>query len=173
MASSTSNTFKVEVGTRVMCAGLLYTVTHITSSSDVIARRADNGALEALAVHLLEPVKGDSPNQSQPVKPSRDLSLYSESEWKQAENRLNIIRPALALSRRTAADIQAIADKAGLHITTIYAWIRQYEDSGEITSLISERRGRKSGSKLISKEVEIVIATAINEKYLINQKLRP
>lgn len=173
MVSSTSNTFKVEVGIRVMCAGLLYTVTHITSSSDVIARRADNGVLEALAVHLLEPVEGDTINQSQAVKPSRDLSLYSESEWREAENRLNTIRPALALNHRTAADIQKIADTAGVHITTIYAWIRQYEDGGEITSLISERRGRKSGSKRIAKEVEIVIETAIQDAYLTNQKLRP
>jgi putative transposase len=173
MASFASNIFKVEVGVSVMCAGLLYTVTHITSSSDVIARRADNGALEALAVHLLEPVEDDASNQTQAIKPPRDLSLYSEVEWKQAENRLNIIRPALSLTRRTAADIQAIADKAALHITTIYAWIRLYEDSGEITSLISERRGRKSGSKLISKEAELVIATVLDEKYLITQKLRP
>ena len=172
MTTATPTSLRIAPDVSVMSSGLLYVITHVVSSSDVIARRADTGALEALSIHLLEPVDIQD-HSSTKESGHRDLSMFSEKEWREAEMRLQTIRPLLNLSRRTIEDVNRVAKQAKVHVATIYAWLNLYEDGGEVTSLIPQRSGRKAGVKLVSTAVEVVIDTVINEAYLNEQKLRP
>src|SRR5438270_11061452 len=98
------------------------------------------------------------------------LDDIPEEEWAKARSRFEIIKPLLDDPYRTEEKVWAAAQKAQLHVTTLYEWMRLYMDSGYLSSLIPQKRGRKAGSKLISKEQEAIIESSIANLYLNKQR---
>ncbi len=115
--------------------------------------RVDSGASEAVRDN---------------AKPT-ELLAYSEEEIKQAQDRLDVIAPLLALSHRTRKDVEAAAKPAGRSTGTLYAWLRDYQSSG-LVGLIDEVRGPKGGGQL-DPRVEQIIQDVIESLYLDSQQL--
>ena len=74
-----------------------------------------------------------------------DLSLISDSDWREAERRAAVIRPLAALERRPRHLILAAAAALGLGERQTYTLVRRCMDAGgDLTALLP---GRSSGGR--------------------------
>ena len=99
------------------------------------------------------------------------IDAIDEKLFKIAEKRLEIIAPLLK-SFRTVEEVEEVAKKHNKTPATIYNWIRAYENTNSILSLIPKyhERGGK-GKNRLPDEVLNVVYELINTKYLSIQKL--
>ncbi|MGH8110149.1 MAG: Mu transposase C-terminal domain-containing protein [Arenimonas sp.] len=163
--------FKVEPGHFVAYQGEKYKVTHMLSVESVLATNVVTGNPERLRLESIVPWKEElssDSNEAQEVE--THFSEVSEDDWKVAQDRFQAIKPLLEDPIRTREAVEKIGTKVGVNATTLYKWMKDYQDSGSVSSLVPAKRGRRVGSKLISPEAEVVITSVINDLYLTNQK---
>lgn len=99
-----------------------------------------------------------------------DLNAISDNEWNDANKRYQIILPLLNKEGRTRSDVEVRAADFNLHASTLYGWLREYEESGLLTALLPRKRKDKGSTKL-SPEQEAIIEFSINELYLSKQRI--
>lgn len=98
---------------------------------------------------------------------------FTEEQWNRAKERLNIITPLLHKNRTTEETIK-IAEANNIHPSTIFRWLKSYEESELLSVLIPRysNRGGK-GKTRIHEESELIMNKVIEELYLHKQKLTP
>ena len=97
------------------------------------------------------------------------LDNYSDKEWNIAKKRYDIIKN-IVFKQKTRKDIETIAKKNNVSPTTIYTWVKIYEQTEEISSLVPNTTQRgKSGSRL-DKKVENIIEQVLEDLYLNKQR---
>lgn len=104
-----------------------------------------------------------------PVNTKNYLDNYSEQEWEEANKRYEIIKD-LVFIKRTKDEVEVIGKKHGYSYVTLYEWIKLYEQTSELSSLVpnTSKRGKK-GSRLNSK-VDEVINEVLEDLYLNKQR---
>jgi len=102
----------------------------------------------------------------------QEITQIEDKLFQEAKRRYNIIKPILDNKITTRKEKESYAKKHNIHIATLYEWIKKYKTTNNLFSLLPqyEKRGGKGKSRL-PKEVEIIVDTFINEKYLSSQKL--
>lgn len=98
---------------------------------------------------------------------------FTDKQWEDARYRLKIIEPLLRPDR-TSEDVEKIATENNVHPSTLYRWIKAYEQAGTLTILIpkyNERGGK--GQTRVETESELIINKVIQDLYLHKQKLTP
>jgi putative transposase len=97
------------------------------------------------------------------------LDNYSEKEWGEANKRYQIIKD-LVFVKRTKNEVEVIGKKHGYSYVTLYEWIKLYEQTNEISSLVPNitKRGKK-GSRLNPK-VDTVMKEVLEDLYLNKQR---
>lgn len=103
----------------------------------------------------------------------RDINTYSNDEWALAQERFSCIRPLIDNPYRTRKDAEDVASKAGVHVATVYSWMKAWDQNGHISALIPQKPGRKEGTTLLTRQQEIIIESVIDEVYLSEQRLTP
>ncbi len=151
-------------GGSVYHKGRNYFVTHILDLESILGRDADTGEIQRLPIAELA---GAPPSDTAPKRPS--LTHIPDDDWQDAQKRFEIIRPLVNHPERTRAMVTSRAAEFNVHTNTVYSWIRLYEESGTLTSLMPKRRSDLGTTKL-SVEVEAVIKSAIEDEYLTRQK---
>lgn len=159
----------IAVGQAVRCGDARYEITHLVSVDSVMARNLETGRDERLRVESLAPPDTEEKDLGASPK-SRDITLYSESEWAEGQRRFVAIKPLLDDPIHTRADAEAAAAKAGVHVATVYHWLKLYQAAGHVSALVPEKRGRKPGTRLLTAAQEAVIDTAIEDLYLHKQR---
>ena len=74
-----------------------------------------------------------------------------------AERRLAAIKPLLDEPLRTRAMAQAVAAAQGVHVATIYEWLRAYERAGHLTALMPRQSGATAGVRRVDDAIEAII----------------
>lgn len=97
------------------------------------------------------------------------IDNYSDEEWKLAKERYEIIKDFVFI-KRTRKEIEKLAKKHKKSPTTIYSWIKLYEQTKEVSSLIpnTAKRGKK-GSRL-NDNVEHIVNQVLEDLYLNRQR---
>lgn len=97
------------------------------------------------------------------------LDNYSEQEWEEANKRYEIIKD-LVFVKRTKNEVEAVGKKYGYSYVTLYEWIKLFEQTNEISSLVSNmsKRGKK-GSRLDPK-VDNIMTEVLENLYLNKQR---
>lgn len=98
-----------------------------------------------------------------------DLQVIDDKAWAVAKKRRDVIKPLLGMPNRTRGDVATLAAVHAVHINTIYGWLRSYEQSGLLSSLLPRARSDKGSAKL-DQQVEQIISEAIQSEYLTRQK---
>lgn len=98
-----------------------------------------------------------------------DLTAIDEKAWSLAKQRLAIIKPLLNLPARTRELVTLHGKKHSVSTNTLYSWIKVYEGSGALSSLLPKTRRDKGSSKLSTK-VEEVIKESIATDFLTQQR---
>lgn len=98
-----------------------------------------------------------------------DLNTISDMAWETAKKRLAIIEPLLNLPFRTRAQVEKQGQRFSVSTNTLYNWLKAYEKSGVLSSLLPKARSDKGAIKL-SDEVEEIIQATIATDFLTLQK---
>lgn len=154
------------VGQLVSWQGKEYRITRIVDLLYCLAVGADSETVERLPLKELKSLK-ESPKE---ISVKIDLSLLTDEEIEVAKQRLAIIEPLLQIgTKRKKADVLQVAEKEGLDETTLYRWIKRYEESGKLSSLVVLRRSDKGQSR-IEDEQEEIVKLVINEYFLVQER---
>lgn len=159
----------IAVGQAVRCGDARYEITHLVSVDSVMARNLETGKDERLRVESLTPPDADQKDSSTASGP-RDITQYSESEWAEGQRRFAAIKPLLNDPIHTRVDAEKAAAAAGVHVATVYQWLKLYQTAGHASALVPEKRGRKRGTRLLTEAQEAVIESAIEDVYLHKQR---
>lgn len=165
--------FKAEPGLLVRSGDRSYKITHLLSVDSVLAVDLLTNESTRLRVDSIT-VQDDTTSQgAESQSKDRDLSLYSNEEWAEAQRRFQAIKPLLENPLRTRADADKIAAATGIHTATLYKWLKLYQQAGHVSALVPTKRGRKMGTRLLAKEQEKIIESAIEDLYLNKQRHKP
>lgn len=157
-------------GERVTSDGKQYYIIHIVSLETVICKDEETGQICHLNIKNLSLTPTSQTQKDCKTLPENEnILLVADKQWEEANRRYNIIRPLLECSHRTALIVSEQAYQQGVSIMTIYRWIKAFESTGRISSLIDQRNGGKGKSRL-EDEVEIIIQATIKDFFLTMQK---
>lgn len=97
--------------------------------------------------------------------PDNNLSLLTDKEWNEAKRRYNIIEPILN-NRKDFDLIKKISIEKNVHYTTIYRWLKLYDETSVISSLIGHKKNGGRGKSRLTNEQDSIINDVINKLYL-------
>lgn len=149
------------IGTNVFYENKPYTIQRTVDLKTVTIQSVDDKE-DIINVHV-------SKLRATKEKKPYDLERYNDEEWDKAKEKYNIIKD-LVFIKRTRQDVQDCAKKHNIGTTTLYAWISQYENTEQISSLVPKTKQRgKKGSRL-SILTDKIIGDILEELYLTKQK---
>lgn len=137
-----------------------------TDFATVVLYEPESGRIEKAAIIDLSPAARLRPT------PQKDLNAHKKEALEEAERKFDVIKPLLAKSNRSKKDIQARAEEAGVHYVTLYRWLRTFETTGKMSTLVRQIRKDK-GKTMITPEAETIIGDAIEALFLTRQKHIP
>lgn len=158
-----SASVQLSPGSHVRYQGQAYQIQHVIDLDEVVLLDKDSGRVLHAKIADLEPAAG-----SELIK-KPDLMDIPEKDWEEAQRRHGIIFPLLEMQGRTREDVAKRARDFDLHPNTLYGWMRSYEESGLVSSLVKQGRSDK-GSRRIDPALEEIIQAVIKEEYLTKQK---
>ncbi|UCM50387.1 Mu transposase C-terminal domain-containing protein [Aeromonas caviae] len=139
-----------------------YRIAEVLSLTEV--QLVDETTREILTAPISELAVPEKTGQIRP-----DISTVDEGSWALVRSRLAILKPLLNRPARTRAEVAAVAAQHSLHVNTLYVWLRAYEGSGLLSSLLPKGRSDK-GRGRINEAVEELIREAIAAVYLTRQR---
>ncbi len=163
---SRNATLRFEPGEWVVYQGENYCITRVLDLSSVLLMHERSKQLCHASVNKLSPLPVSSENQNKP-----DLTILDD-KWEEAVRRFEIIKPLLDAPERTRAVVTEHAQKHNLHTNTLYNWLKNYQETELLTSLLPNKR-RDTGETKVVQEVEAIIAKAIESEYLTKQRKSP
>lgn len=155
------------IGSEVRYRNRPYVIHRI--EADTVAATLINiatGELIEAAISDLSPIHPTQP----PERP--DLSTIPEEQLAEAWRKYEIIRPLLELPNRSRTDVEAAAQTHGLATSTLYVWLKAFQQTGHVSVFLRKPRHDK-GQMGMSKEVEEAMTTTIRLHYLNKQKKQP
>lgn len=108
-----------------------------------------------------------APSTTETKRP--DLTLIDDKAWEIAKSRLSVIKPLLKLPSRTRQQVTEHGEKHSVSTNTLYGWIKAYESSGVLSSLLPKTR-RDKGTTKLTPEVEEIIQESMATDFLTLQK---
>jgi putative transposase len=154
---------------KVEANGQAYRITHILDFEAVLAQNIETGRVERLFIKDLLPATNKKKLESE-QSTDKDLGLIQDKDWQEAQRRFSIIRPLLNISVRTREMVAEIAETNKVHSTTIYRWIRTYENASRISALIPTKSSGGRGQSRLKPEVEEILKATIEDFYLSKQQ---
>ena len=160
-----SSQLVIQPGKRVCYRERNYRIVQVLSLSIVeLVDETSNELVNAEISELCSP--------STDKKPRPDLYLISDKSWELAKQRLSIIKPLIDNPARTREMVAKVADEHSKSTNTLYNWIKAYEESRALSSLLPKSRKDK-GSTKISPEAEEIIKEVMATDYLTQQRKSP
>lgn len=145
----------IQPGQLIYWKGSAAIVLEFKGFQELIVRSVESGKTDI--VHLRE-ISLRLPSD---INKPRSAHLVAEDkEWNKALERFEIIKPLLSIHQRSAEQVQQVAKKHSKGVATIYRWIKQFEETGLVSSLLRQKR-TDSGETKLDKEVEELIGTLI------------
>lgn len=98
-----------------------------------------------------------------------DLSQIPKKKLDEAKKRYEAIKPIIGCKSRK--EVESRAKELSVSPTTLYNWLRAYQSSGQLSSLLMLKIKGGKGKSRLSKEQDEIIDLVLNEHYLT--KLKP
>jgi putative transposase len=160
--SKNQKVFSLQPGKVVLHQQEQYVIKQILDLKYLLAEHLKTTEVSRLLISDVEVLNEETAS-------SIGIEALSDDDWRVAQQRLEIIQPVLHKPGRTKADMEAVAEEHGLHINTLYKWLRLYEQNGLLTSLAPRARRDKGDSRL-NERVDVIIKECIETEYLTKLK---
>lgn len=156
-------------GSPVKFQGKEFVILDVAGLDAVIAKDMISGKSERLPVAQLEPVTTQGTHKAR-----QDLLTIKDDDWVEARRRFEIIRPLLEMGiyQKTAEQVKAVAKANDCNAATLYRWIRAYQETGLVSSLLRASR-KDAGHSRLDPKVEEVIKEFINKYFLAPERSSP
>lgn len=158
-------------GTEITASERRYRIHSVHDLQSVVAQDIETGVMTR--VPLAEISRSPGPLEPALSAAGVDLCSIPEEAWAVAQQRYVAIEPLLAPG---ASSVKAVAERAktmGKHRATLYRWLNSWLKSGTLTALLPNQPGAVTGQKRLAADVEEIISTLIEERYLTRQKITP
>ncbi|MDX9694388.1 MAG: DDE-type integrase/transposase/recombinase [Bacteroidales bacterium] len=123
-------------------------------------------SIEEIETHIIYTV---DVSELEPIEKNQELEYnlhgLSEKEWEKANMRYNVIKPILK-NRGDLDLIHKTALKNKVGVSTIYRWLKLFDNSGLVSSLVGMKRTGGIGKSRLSNLQEDVINDKIHAVYL-------
>lgn len=164
----TKKIIKYKIGDIVFHFGEKFQLIKILDFNHVLLKHSKKGYIRASLneISINPPKKESKPIQDKYI----ELEGVSEANWQLAKERLEIIKPIIEL-KLPVVEIQRIAKKKKISVPTIYRWIKRYNETGTLSSLIPTENTGGKGQNRLDEELEAIVSAIIHKDYLTNQKL--
>jgi len=106
---------------------------------------------------------------SKPKEEKVQLDTYTDKQWTEARRKYEAIKD-LVFRKRTIPEVEEVAEKYDVTSMTIYRWIKTYEESEKVSSLISNKHKRGKKGSRIDPVANKVVEDVIEELYLTKQR---
>lgn len=156
--------FKIDVGEKVLFQEKETIIIRIINLNQVSIQEIQSNIIHTVDISTLKPFPKNISNV-----PNNYLTALTDKEWELANKRYEIIKPILN-ERKNLALIKKIATENKLHYTTLYRWIKLYDETRVITSLAGFKKTGGKGKSRISNELDTIIKETINFLYLTSSK---
>ena len=157
--------FRLQPGREAMVKSRPCTILALEGFQNCWVRFHDTGAREVVPnSEISMPGAADAPPVVMP-----DLLSIDEMSLSKAEKRLEILSPLLS-RERTFADVQKAADKLNCSPATIYRYVKKYEASGLMTTLLPSKPNGGRGKARLDDRISEIIDDQIETYYLTFQK---
>lgn len=157
-----NKTLALSKGKKVGYQGTNYRIVDIVSLTTV--ELVGESSKEVVIANIADLTVAQAATYKRP-----DLIEINDNAWETAKSRLAIIKPLLNNPLRTRAHVAEVAEKKSLHTNTLYGWLKAYENSGNLSSLLPKSRSDKGVTKL-SQDIEEIIQEVIASEYLTRQR---
>jgi len=107
---------------------------------------------------------------SKPKEEKTQHDSYTDEEWSEAKKKYDAIKE-LVFRKKSRDEVEEVAAKYEVTAMTIYRWIKTYEESEKISSLISSKHKRGKKGSRIEPLTKKVIEDVIEELYLTKQRV--
>ncbi|MBP1681025.1 MAG: integrase (rve domain) [Proteobacteria bacterium] len=154
----------IRSGTHVFYQNEEYEIRKLLDIDKVLAKNLATGKIETL---FIQDLSSELEEERQDTV-YEDLSQVPEHHLKKAEERFKIIEPLL--ENRTREKVNQRAKECNVASSSIYNWLKAYEKTQRLTSLIYEGTTGGKGKSRLAEELEAIIASALDEYYLSEQK---
>lgn len=105
------------------------------------------------------------------------IDSISDEDWVEANRKYSIILPLITAEKEMNLEVnksvlvRELSEKHNVGYVTIYRWLKNYQATGLISSLIPIKRDGGKGKSRLNEEVEKITVDAIEEVYLNKQRL--
>lgn len=138
-------------------------VLEIKGLSEAVVR-----TVEDQVTHIVRAVDLNSTPVSEQALSAKHV-FVGDRDWAEATERYKLIKPLLVNGRKSLEEVQAAAQASGKSVTTIYRWIKRFEETGLVSSLLRSARADKGVLRLDS-ELEEIIKKWIDQFYLVPER---
>jgi putative transposase len=149
-------------GEEVLYLGQKYRIRSQVDFFSVTIESIENGTIIKANISQIQPFVENN------LVRFRDVAQFTKEEWDKAKEKFDIIRPFLN-DRLSTEEKKAIAKAVNKDLGTLYRWLKRFNETGTMSSLIPDVRGGKGQSRL-NKDVNAIINSAIEEEYLTEQR---
>ncbi|PIZ03590.1 MAG: transposase [Gammaproteobacteria bacterium CG_4_10_14_0_8_um_filter_38_16] len=158
-------------GEKFIFNGKLCSIQSALSLDTVLLKEVDSGKNCTAKINELILPDTDSVESEMPFF-HIDLAIISERDLEKAKQREVVIKPLSVISC-TRLEAEIAGKKLGLSARQIYKLIRRYRSSNNnLRSLIIVKKSGGKGKSRISDNVEVIIQSVIQEKYLSKQQIK-
>lgn len=96
---------------------------------------------------------------------TKPIISLNDEEWEIAKYRYELIKPIIDKNKSTE-EIKKIAIKEKVHYTTLYRWIKIFNETKQISSLSGKKRSGGKNKSRLNSEVDTIINDVIANTYL-------
>lgn len=96
---------------------------------------------------------------------TKPLISLSDKEWETAKYRYDLIKPIIDGNKSTE-EIKEIAQNEKIHYTTLYRWIKIFNETKQISSLSGKKKSGGKNKSRLNTEVDTIINDVIANTYL-------
>ena len=167
MSKLPSKFFSISKGAMVRVGSEVFEIEGATTVDSVLVRNVADKSYKTLLVTELAAIEdGGTAERTTPelVADALDYGI--------AQARLAAIAPLIKNPFRRRADVERVAKSLEKSPATIYNWIRTYEDSPQISSLIPIARGPDKGSNRLDARMDAIISDAVAKHLKTPQRKR-
>lgn len=155
----------IQIGAHVQHNDAVYRINQVLDFESVVAIHVESGRSQLLRIAELKPVE-----ESEASRPYRDTEDIADEEWREAEQRFAAIKPFVNVIYVGRAEVVNRAKEIGVSAATLYRWLQRYKAYGDVSALLSKKRGWREGKSRIPPFADQVIEQVINGFYLTTQR---
>lgn len=138
-------------------------ILRIDNLNEVTIQEVNSNKIYTVSISNLKPLTQNFKNDVY------EIENLSEKKWEIAQKRFELIKP-LINSKKKKEDVEKIAKSNNISASTIYRWIKLFNENGTVTSILGKEKNGGRGKSRLTIEQDKIINETINLYYLNNSR---